>query len=90
MQVKVLSAKLKRMEVINVRTGCRLGMLKSCTVECESGRILSLAAAGGGVHGFGCREVCVPWQQVVRIGADAILVDCEGEAAHGSEPCLRL
>lgn len=91
MLLNIRVAGLRRLEVVNIRNGCRLGRLTCCEIDCDEGRILSLSAGMEGLFGLsGRKEICIPWCKVVRIGQDAILVDCEGEGEAPPEPCIRL
>ncbi|MFT8871434.1 MAG: YlmC/YmxH family sporulation protein [Sporolactobacillus sp.] len=64
-------------EVVNVENGRRLGHIGDLDVNLSSGKIESLIIPGGGkVMGLFGREedIVVPWSNIVRIGADVILV----------------
>ncbi|MCL1630936.1 YlmC/YmxH family sporulation protein [Sporolactobacillus sp. CPB3-1] len=64
-------------EVVNVENGKRLGHIGDLDVNLSSGKIENLVIPGSGkIMGlFGRDEdIIVPWSNIVRIGADVILV----------------
>ncbi|MDD9147149.1 MULTISPECIES: YlmC/YmxH family sporulation protein [unclassified Sporolactobacillus] len=64
-------------EVVNVENGKRLGHIGDLDVNLSTGKIENLIIPGAGrVMGLFGREndVVVPWNNIVRIGADVILV----------------
>lgn len=64
-------------EVVNVENGKRLGHIGDLDVNLSSGKIENLIIPGSGkMMGLLGREsdVVVPWRNIVRIGADVILV----------------
>ena len=76
---------LRYREVINTRTGERLGYVSDVLLDAATGRILALLVPGKarwlGILG---REddYLLPWTGISRLGEDIILVD-------GSEPIKR-
>lgn len=77
-----------RKDVINVRTGRRLGELVDVEVDEQSGRLTALVVPGSSRF-FGLlgsdKDLVIPWHRIVRIGPDVILVDWEEESAIGSQ-----
>ncbi|HET7559641.1 MAG TPA: YlmC/YmxH family sporulation protein [Limnochordia bacterium] len=73
------ASELRMLEVINVRDGRRLGHVYDLGLDMDTGRICTLILPGGGGGWFGAfnryPEIEIPWDCVVRIGADVILVD---------------
>ncbi len=67
-----------RKDVINVRTGRRLGELADVEIDEQNGRITALVVPGParlwGLLG-GDQDIVIPWTKIVRIGPDCILVD---------------
>ncbi|MFC7392474.1 YlmC/YmxH family sporulation protein [Scopulibacillus cellulosilyticus] len=64
-------------EVVNVENGKRLGHIGDLDVNLTSGKIESLIIPGSGkMMGLLGRDndVTIPWRNIVRIGADVILV----------------
>ena len=93
MHLNIRVATLRRLEVLNIQNGRRLGLLYACEIDPESGLILNLTVRSGeGLFSAGARrDCCIPWDRVVRIGQDAVLVDCEaGGEEPEREPCIRL
>ncbi|MEW6049175.1 MAG: YlmC/YmxH family sporulation protein [Bacillota bacterium] len=79
--MKVRASDLRAKDVINMADGRRLGNLYDLDVDVESGRIRSLILPASGRPGwFRSRErdIEIPWQDIVKIGIDVILVDQPG------------
>ena len=75
-------------EVINVRTGSRLGYVCDAQFQSPEGRITALIVPGKARYlGFLGREddYVLPWECISRIGEDIILV----ESDHGIHRCKR-
>lgn len=73
-------------EVVNVENGKRLGHIGDLDVNLSTGKIEALVIPGQGkmLGIFGREsEVVIPWRNIVRIGADVILVRFYG--THSSE-----
>lgn len=70
---------LRMREVINITDGRRLGPIKDIDIDLEEGRLsaIILPAYGGRLMGFFGREneIVIPWDKIVRIGVDVILVE---------------
>ena len=64
-------------EVINVCDGRRLGYVIEIEFDVCDGRITAIIADGGGCFGRG-ESICIPWDQIQKIGEDIILVDASG------------
>ncbi|MBE3597677.1 MAG: YlmC/YmxH family sporulation protein [Limnochordaceae bacterium] len=76
--MQLRASELRSKDVINIADGRKLGNLYDLDVDVETGRIRSLILPAGGRGGwFRARErdVEIPWQDIVRIGVDVILVD---------------
>ncbi len=69
---------LRSREVINIQDGRRLGLINDLDVDLEKGRIRALIVPGSGklfgVFG-GERDYVIPWENIVKIGIDTILVE---------------
>jgi YlmC/YmxH family sporulation protein len=67
-----------RKEVINIRSGRRLGELVDVEIDEKDGRITAIVVPGSskffGLLGSGS-DMVIPWSQVKRVGPDVILVD---------------
>ncbi|WP_031513452.1 YlmC/YmxH family sporulation protein [Desulfofalx alkaliphila] len=69
---------LRAREIINVVDGRRLGVIKDIDIDLEQGKISALILPGSGrVLSFWGREeeFVVPWEKIVKIGMDVILVE---------------
>jgi YlmC/YmxH family sporulation protein len=71
-------SELRNRDVINVVDGKRLGVIYDLDLDLENGRICSiivpgttrwLSFLGGG------RDFVIPWENIVKIGVDTILVE---------------
>ncbi|MFZ5815516.1 MAG: YlmC/YmxH family sporulation protein [Bacillota bacterium] len=76
----VTKASELRKEVIDIRTGRRLGELIDVEIDEESGRISAIVVPGEtrwfGMWGGG-PDVVIPWSKIVKIGPDCILVEID-------------
>lgn len=78
---------LRDRDVINICDGRRLGVIIDIDVDPDTGRIVSLICPGGGkLFGFfgSGKDHVIPWEKVVRIGPDVILVDVKSFQSFGS------
>jgi YlmC/YmxH family sporulation protein len=69
---------LRDRDVINVNDGKRLGVISDIDLDIENGKIraIVLPGAGGFMGVIGRKnDLVVPWEKVVKIGIDTILVD---------------
>lgn len=80
---------LRMREVINIGDGRRLGPIKDIDINMDEGKITAiiLPGQGGRLMGFFGREdeIVVPWDRIVRIGVDVILVDLRPAQDGGRE-----
>ncbi len=71
-------SELKKKEVINFHTGCRLGFVDDMEVDVKCAKVIALIVYGRprlfGLFGHG-EECRIPWDQIRLIGEDAILVE---------------
>lgn len=70
----------KQKEVINICTCRSLGCISDLEIDCDCGSILALIVPGPGkLCWFLGRdtEFIIPWECIVQIGADIILVKIE-------------
>ncbi len=70
-------------QVINVCDGRFLGYVTDFKVDQCSGRLTAIILPGeGGFFNFKkCNDIVIPWEKIVKIGIDVILVDI------GNSPC---
>ncbi|HEY8348104.1 MAG TPA: stage II sporulation protein R [Symbiobacteriaceae bacterium] len=75
-----------RKEVIDIRTGRRLGELIDVEIDDETGRITAIVVPGEakffGFVGSG-PDLVIPWSKIKRIGPDCILVELDSPASSG-------
>lgn len=72
---------LRMREIVNVVDGRRLGLIRDIDIDLDNGRISALVLAGASrMMGFFGRdeEVVIPWEKIVKIGVDVILVEVPG------------
>lgn len=71
---------LKERELININTGEKLGLFGSCdlNIDIETGKIISLLIPEGKaffqLFNNDEKYVEVPWEKIVKIGKDTIMI----------------
>lgn len=81
-------------DVVNITDGRKLGMVSDLEINLKHGRIDAIVCPGPAkFFGFfsGGQEVVIPWNQIVKIGSDVILVRIDEkpflvEDAKGKDP----
>ena len=71
-------SELRERDVVNVNDGRRLGMIKDLELDLEKGAVKAIIVpAAGGVWGrlSRAKDYLIPWEKIVKIGIDTILVD---------------
>jgi len=72
---------LRAREVINIIDGRRLGFIGDLDIDLDAGRVRAIVVPGQakllGLFGRD-NDVYIPWEKIVKIGADVILVDIQG------------
>ena len=74
------AADFRQKEVINIKTGQRLGYISDVDIDMDKGTLNSVIIPGGGkfLGMFGRTEdVVIPWECIRTIGDELILVDYE-------------
>lgn len=68
---------LRARDVINILDGKRLGNIIDIDLDLDNGRVLGLVLPGRAKGLFFSKreEVTVPWNKIIRIGRDVILVE---------------
>ena len=66
----------RRLEIINLCDGARLGYACDFEFDCEDARLLAMVVhRGGGFLGLGREEdLIIPWENIECIGEDTVLV----------------
>lgn len=71
-------SELRARDVVNILDGKKLGNIIDIDLDLENGKVLALVLPGR-VKGFSIfskrEEVSVPWNKIIRIGRDVILVE---------------
>jgi YlmC/YmxH family sporulation protein len=84
----VRASELRLKDVVSVTDGRRLGNITDLEIDLEAGRVTALILPGPArLFGFWRREreIVIPWDDVVRIGVDVILVRLPEESRTGDE-----
>lgn len=71
-------SELREREVVNVNDGRRLGMIRDLELDLEKGTVKAIIVpAAGRIWGKLSRtqNLLIPWDKIVKIGVDTILVD---------------
>jgi len=72
---------LRNRDVINIVDGKRLGNICDLDLDLENGRVTAIVVPGTtrlfSLFG-GRRDYVIPWENIVKIGVDTILVDMPG------------
>jgi YlmC/YmxH family sporulation protein len=72
-------SELRERDVVNVNDGRRLGLIKDLDLDLDKGRVKAIIIpAPGGIFGKLSRiahDYVIPWEKIVKIGVDTILVD---------------
>jgi YlmC/YmxH family sporulation protein len=75
-------SEIREKEIININNGERIGYADDFELNLEEGYIDGIIVGGMGkmLGLFGKNtEMIIPWNDIVRIGTDIILVDYKGE-----------
>ena len=83
---------LQYKEVINISTGSRLGYVSDLEFDIHSGKILSFIVPGpkkllGLIQGES--DYVFPWESIVRMGDDTILINMDVTASHVKNNAFR-
>ena len=73
---RLSTADLRRLEIVNLCDGSRLGYASDFEFDCEDAKILALVIAGSdGLFGMGREDdIIIPWHKIECFGEDTILV----------------
>jgi YlmC/YmxH family sporulation protein len=69
---------MREKEVINVNNGAKIGLVYDFEIDLEKGKVMALVLPGSGrmLSFFGKNnDLVIEWEDIVKIGTDAILVD---------------
>lgn len=76
---------LRDRDVVNVNDGKRLGVINDLDIDIENGNIKAIIVPGaGGFMGVLGRkqDLTIPWEKIVKIGVDTILVEYPLESKY--------
>lgn len=76
---------LRKKEVINVADGKRFGRVNDLVFETRKGKVCGLVVPGDNsfrVFNRGGEDIYVPWENILRIGQDVILVEVYAACGH--------
>ncbi|MEC9487984.1 MAG: YlmC/YmxH family sporulation protein [Halanaerobium sp.] len=77
----IKTSELRMKEVINILDGRKLGFVEDIELDLEKGRIKSVVVPGKGsgvLRLFSKNQVLIPWEKIVKIGVDVVLVELPG------------
>ena len=67
---------LRTMEVIDIRTGTKLGYIKDLVIDIEDSKILSILIPGTQKGWFSKEDdIEIPWNKVKKAGMEVIIID---------------
>lgn len=74
---------MKMMEVVDINAGAKIGFIKDIKIDCDEHKVLSIILPGETKGWFSKTEdIEVPWNKIVKIGLDVILVDIGGTSSY--------
>ena len=74
---------LRDKEVINTENGSRMGYVSDVEVDLTAGKLTAILVPGEGGGFFSKpRDIRIPWEKIVRIGEDTVLVSFLSIAAE--------
>lgn len=70
---------LQQKEIITINHGERLGFISDLEIDPDKGYILAIiiSSRDGGPFFGKYQEIIIPWEQIITIGEDVILVEGE-------------
>ena len=81
-------SELQTKEIVNVRNGCRLGLISDIEIDTQTGQISAIIIYGRGkMMGLLGRDndIVIPWDSISMIGDDAILINVDPDSPRGRE-----
>ncbi len=80
-------SELQAKDVVSITDGKRLGQIGDLDIDMDNGMIKAIIVPGSGrIFGmFGAgQDYVIPWGQIVKIGADVVLVELRSSNESGS------
>ena len=70
---------IRSMEVVDVSTGSKVGYVRDYKIDLSTNRVVSLFLPSNSKGWFSREEdIEIPWEKVVKIGVDVLIVDASG------------
>ena len=70
---------IRSMEVVDISTGSKLGYVRDYKVDLSTNKVVSLFIPSNSKGWFSKEDdIEIPWEKVVKIGVDVLLVDASG------------
>lgn len=73
-------SELRVLDIINIDDGRRLGPIIDLDLDLEKGIVKGIvvmtSTRGKGFFGGRNGDIFIPWEKVIKVGVDVILVDC--------------
>ena len=70
---------IRSMDVVDVSTGSKLGYVRDYKIDLSTNRVVSLFLPSNSKGWFSREEdIEIPWEKVVKIGVDVLIVDASG------------
>ncbi|MEG2353234.1 MAG: YlmC/YmxH family sporulation protein [Clostridium sp.] len=67
---------MRNMEVVDINTGRKIGLIKDFVIDCDEYKITSLVIPTQRVSWLAKdNDIEIPWNRITKIGVDVILVD---------------
>jgi YlmC/YmxH family sporulation protein len=67
---------LRSMEVIDIKTGTKIGYIKDLVIDIEDSKVLSILIPGSQKGWFSKEEdIEIPWNKVKKAGMEVIIID---------------
>lgn len=83
-------SELQAKDIVNMENGKRLGYLTDVEIHVETGKVTALIINGSGkmmgLFGKGVADIVIPWENIIRIGSDVILVEVPSMFNKSSYP----
>lgn len=75
-------------EIIGLDTGERMGVIGDAdlVINPETGQVESIILPAGGFFGLGKRreDIIIPWNAIVKIGSDMVIIQVHQQEQHAS------
>ncbi len=75
------SYELRQKEVINIKTASRLGYVDDVDIDFDSGKICGIVVPKHRFFLFHREDYVIPWENIVQVGDELILVDFAEQSA---------